>query len=241
MLEIVGVRAHNMQKRRARILAEARGLLARGGFDAMSLRELARLADVTVPTIYNLIGNKEEVIVALMSEALTEIESRIVTASDDEPLVRAVAVVTASTALFAEDEEFYRPAFLAVEFLEQSGPHHDKVARLYAWGRRFIDDGIAACREAGLLRGAVKAEVIGDLVFRSYRANCRAWASAQCALAEFGRLTLLDIYLALAADAIDAFRQQLVKKISALPAPAASAPRADTARRSARRTQEKDR
>lgn len=241
MLEIVGVRAHNMQKRRARILAEARGLLARGGFDAMNLRELARLADVTVPTIYNLIGNKEEVIVALMSEALTEIESRIDTASDDEPLARAVAVVTASTALFAEDEEFYRPAFLAVEFLEQSGPHHDKVARLYAWGRRFIDDGIAACREAGLLRGAVKAEVIGDLVFRNYRANCRAWASGQYALAEFGRLTLLDIHLALAADAVDAFRQQLVKKISALSAPAASAPRADTARRSARRTQEKDR
>ena len=65
MLETLGVRAHNMQKRRTRILAEARGLLARGGFDAMNLRDLARLADVMVPTIYNLIGNKEEVIVAL--------------------------------------------------------------------------------------------------------------------------------------------------------------------------------
>ena len=66
MLEPVSVRAHNMQKRRARILAEARGLLARGGFEAMNLRDLARLAAVTVPTIYNLIGNKEEVIVALI-------------------------------------------------------------------------------------------------------------------------------------------------------------------------------
>lgn len=239
MLETLGVRAHNMQKRRTRILAEARGLLARGGFDAMNLRELARLADVTVPTIYNLIGNKEEVIVALMEEALAEIEARIDTAANDTPLAHATAVVTASTALFAEDEDFYRPAFLAVEYLEQAGPHHDKVARLYAWGRRFIDDGIAACRAAGLLRGAVKAPVLGDLVLRSYRANCRAWAGGQYAIEEFSRLTLLDIHVALAADATDAFRQQLVRQISALSAPAASrTSRAIRTRRAARRQQE---
>lgn len=242
MLEVVGVRAHNMQKRRARILAEARGLLARGGFDAMNLRELARLADVTVPTIYNLIGNKEEVIVALMGDALAEIEARIDTAGDAAPLARAVAVVTASTALFAEDEDFYRPAFLAVEYLEQSGPHHDKVARLYAWGRRFIDEGIAACRDAGLLRGDVQPAVLGDLVFRSYRTNCRAWAGGHCSLAEFGRLTQLDIHLALAADAVDAFRRPLVAKITALSATSAGrAAKADKARRPARRTQEKQR
>ncbi|HMM74254.1 MAG TPA: TetR/AcrR family transcriptional regulator [Gammaproteobacteria bacterium] len=242
MLEIVGVRARNMQKRRARILAEARGLLARGGFEAMNLRELARLADVTVPTIYNLVGNKEEVIVALMSEALAEIEARIGTADKVEPLERAVAVVTASTALFAEDEDFYRPAFLAVEYLEQSGPHHDKVARLYAWGRRFIDEGIAACRDAGLLRGDVRPAVLGDLVFRSYRSHCRAWAGGHCSLAEFARLTLLDIHLALAAAAIEAFRPPLVKRITALSATAAGrASKAAKARRPARRTEEKQR
>lgn len=239
MLEVVGMRAHNMQKRRARILGVARGLLARGGFDAMNLRELARLADVTVPTIYNLIGNKEELIVALMGEALAEIESRIETVADAAPLERAVAVVTASTALFAEDEDFYRPAFLAVEYLEQSGPHHDKVARLYAWGRRFIDEGLAACRAAGLLRGEVPGAVAGDLVFRSYRANCRAWAAGQYTLAEFERLTLLDIHLALAADAVDAFRRPLLQKITALSARAGRTARAAKARRTARGPEEK--
>ena len=85
MTGLVSLRSQNMQKRRARILAEARGLLARGGFDAMSLRELARLADVTVPTIYNLVGNKEEVLLALFSEVLDEIESRIETGRKAEP------------------------------------------------------------------------------------------------------------------------------------------------------------
>lgn len=242
MLEVLGARAHNMQKRRARLLGEARGLIARGGFEAMSLRELARLAEVTVPTIYNLIGNKEELVVALMSEALAEIESRIETVADAAPLERAVAVVTASTALFAEDEDFYRPAFLAVEYLEQSGPHHDKVARLYAWGRRFIDEGIAACRAAGLLRGDVASTVLGDLVFRSYRTNCHAWAAGHSTLAEFERLTLLDIHLALAADAVEAWRRPLVQQIWALSASAAGrATRAAKPRRPARRNEEKQR
>lgn len=235
MLEPVSLRAHNMQKRRARLLAEARGLLARGGFEAMNLRDLARLAGVTVPTIYNLIGNKEELIVALIGEALFEVETRIQTATDAEPLARATAIVTASTALYAEDEQFYRPAFLAVEHLAQVGPTDDRVARLYAWGHRLIDDGVRACREARLLAGRVRPEAIADLVFRSYRSSCRAWASGQIPIDEFRRVALLDIHLALAADAVDVFRSQLLKKIAALSVPA-EAPRAP---RGARRQQEK--
>ena len=235
MLEPVSLRAHNMQKRRARILAEARGLLAHGGFEAMNLRDLARLADVTVPTIYNLIGNKEEVIVALIGDALFEVETRIQTATDAAPLARATAIVTASTSLFGEDEPFYRPAFLAVEQLAQIGPNDDRVARIYAWGHRLIDDGIHACREARLLAGRVRADVIADLVFRSFRSSCRAWASGQIPIDEFRRVALLDIHLALAADAVDAFRTQLLKKITALSTePGASAPP-----RGARRKQEK--
>ena len=40
------LRTRNMNKRRERLLAEARFLLANGGFEALNLRELARLADL---------------------------------------------------------------------------------------------------------------------------------------------------------------------------------------------------
>ena len=76
------VRARNMQKRRARIVTEARRLLARGGFEALNLRDLARQAELTVPTIYNLIGKKDDVLFALAAEVLTEIEARIAPASE---------------------------------------------------------------------------------------------------------------------------------------------------------------
>ena len=210
------VREQNMRKRRDRLLTEARALLTVHGFEALNLRELARLAEVTVPTIYNLIGNKEEVLVALFAEVLTEIEARIRDRDIGEPLARAGAVAEISTALFAEDENYYRSAFLAVEYLNQSGAHHDKVTQIYAWGERMATDGVLACQAARLLRGRVAPSLLGELILRSFRTTCREWAFAQISLEEFRRIALVDIYLTLAADATDSFQTVLVNNIAAL-------------------------
>ena len=212
------LRALNMQKRRDRILAEARGLLTRAGFEAFNLRELARLAEVTVPTLYNLIGNKEEVLAALFAEVLTEIETRIRTLHEGEPLDLATAVVIESTGLFAEDENYYRSAFLAVEYLNQSGAHHDKVAQLYAWGERMTTTGFIACNEARLLNGRIAPRLLGELILRNYRTSCRMWAFAQISIDAFRAIALSDVYITLAADAVDSFHTVLVKRIAALAA-----------------------
>lgn len=213
------LRAQNMQKRRERILAQARELLTVQGFEALNLRELARLAAVTVPTIYNLLGNKEEVLVALFAEVLSEIEARVrAVPGGDDPLTRASAVVIESTGLFAEDQNYYRSAFLAVECLNQSGAHHDKVTQLYAWGERLITDGVLACREAQLLAGRVASPLLGELVLRAFRTSCREWAFAQISIEEFRRRALTDVYVTFAADAVDDFHAVLVNKIAALTA-----------------------
>lgn len=213
-------RVLNMQRRRARILKSARDMLTGGGFEALNLRELARQADVTVPTIYNLVGNKEELLVELFAEALTEIEARMDASRAADPLQMAEAVVIESTAVFARDEDYYRAAFAAVEYLDHSAPHHDTVARLYRWGERLVTAGFLACAEARLLRGRIPPIAMGEMLLRSYRTSCRAWAFRQLALADFRRVALTDVYLTLAADAVDTFHATLSKKIQAVGAPA---------------------
>lgn len=208
----------NMRKRRARILAEARGLLGHGGFEALSLRELARLAEVTVPTIYNLIGNKEAVLLALGADVVTEIEARMHGVRDNEPLAQVAGLVEQSTALFAEDEGFYRSAFLAVEWLEQGRQHHEDATRIFAWAEALAIEGIQACLAARLMHGRIPASHMGELIMRSYRTGCRAWAFGHCDLHEFRSTALIDLYIALAADAVETFRQQLARKISRLSA-----------------------
>jgi AcrR family transcriptional regulator len=190
-----------MAKRRDRILQEARRLITRGGFETLSLRALASAAEVTVPTLYNLVGNKEAIVVALLSDVLADVEKRVGGRRDATALDLAVAVVAESTAVFEDDEDYYRAAFIAVEYLDQSGPHHDTVAQLYHWGERLITDGLDACSEARLLRGQIPAVLLGGQILRSYRTSCRAWAFGQISIDQFRATALSDVYTTLAADA----------------------------------------
>jgi AcrR family transcriptional regulator len=205
-----------MAKRRQRILHEARRLITGGGIDAVNLRALARAAEVTVPTIYNLVGNKEALVVALFADALEEIEQRIGSHRDAAPLDMAESVATESTGVFAEDEQYYRAAFIAVEHLDQTLQHHAAVAALYQWAERIITAGFEACAKAGLLRGRIPATLLSEQVLRSYRTSCRAWAFGQVEIDEFRAAALTDVYTSLAADAVETFHASLIKKISAL-------------------------
>ncbi len=203
-----------MNLRRARILREARGMLVHAGYDGLNLRSLAKAAEVTVPTLYNLVGNKEEIVAALFAEALAEVEQRMAQHRGTEPLELAEAVVMESVGLFGEDEDFYRAAFIAVEYLNQSPQHHHTVARLYEWGEQLVSAGCVACAKAGLLRGRVPVTLLGQHILRDYRASCRDWAFKRLSIAEFQAQALSDIYLTLAADAVETFQAALAKKIS---------------------------
>lgn len=57
-----------VRSRRARILAAARKLLASGGFERLTVKSLASEADLSVPTIYNLIGTRHDVLVHAMND-----------------------------------------------------------------------------------------------------------------------------------------------------------------------------
>ena len=57
--------SHN---RRERILNAAREMLIDGGPDAVSMRDLAAAADVSVPTLYNQFGSKNGILAAAMQE-----------------------------------------------------------------------------------------------------------------------------------------------------------------------------
>ncbi len=212
----VSVREFNMEKRRRRILAEARRLIAHGGIEALNLRTLAAAAEVTVPTIYNLIGKKEALVIALFTEALKEIELRVRSAENGSAFEATEAVVAESTGLFAEDEQYFRSAFVALEHLDQTRAHHAAAEGVYTWGRSLVLAGLDACREAGLIEGRIPAALLGDQILRGYRTSCRAWAFGQISIEEFRASALGDVYTCLAADAVETFHAQLIRKIAAL-------------------------
>ena len=66
-------RARNMERRRQRILEAAGSIIPKKGVDGLTTRGLADVAGVTAPTLYNLIGGKDEIIRAMIGEGVERV------------------------------------------------------------------------------------------------------------------------------------------------------------------------
>ena len=71
---VQSLRELNCEARRQRILAAARTLIARGGIPALSMRKLAQEAGVSVTTLYNLFGVRDDILSALVHDAIDRID-----------------------------------------------------------------------------------------------------------------------------------------------------------------------
>lgn len=209
-------REANMERRRQAIFAEAQRVIGEHGFDALNLRSLAEAASVTVPTIYNLIGAKDDILIALMERAVTRIEDELRDFSSAPALEQAEAVVIESTAIFAADENFFRAAMIAGERLES---HRDDWSSRDWINRRSTEMAAAACRAGlaeGLLRGDIGSEILGAQMYALYRTALHDWTYQQNTIEQFRRRAMAGFYVCLAADATPDFRQTLLDKLGAL-------------------------
>src|SRR5262245_3282116 len=66
----MGLLEQQKAERRARILAAARELIAARGYAGLTMRELAQASRVSVPTLYNLFGSKQALLVGEFEETL---------------------------------------------------------------------------------------------------------------------------------------------------------------------------
>jgi AcrR family transcriptional regulator len=66
---------------RARILATARALVLKNGYERLSLREVARRAGFSPASLYEYFASKDEIVRALAEQAGTELSDRLVAAA----------------------------------------------------------------------------------------------------------------------------------------------------------------
>ena len=207
-------RSKNMAKRREAILREARAIIADEGFEALKIRSLAARADLTVPTIYNLVGGKNEILAVIIDEMVVQLRA-IQDSARIDPVEESFAKLIEDLAdHFASDEAFFRAAFIAGDrsgLFEQSS-----VEGIFA---QFVQQPIEACAravKAGLLRGQIAPEILGPQIYGCYRLARQDWANGYLDLDGFRKRALIGVYLCLTSDAKPAFRERLVGKISRL-------------------------
>jgi len=159
-------------KRRTSIIDATKSLL-RTPDKPFSSSTIAEKAGVSVATLYNLIGRREALIGSIMNEMLVELGDRIANLDEEDPILRAQAVVTISIEMFVEDPDVYREV---IHFL--SGSLSQQVADHVTFSA--VDLQISAMQEAqdkGQLEDWVDPEAAGQQILTSYSGAMFYWSA----------------------------------------------------------------
>ena len=202
--------------RRQRIIQAARQLMGDHGFEALSLRKLAEAANVTVPTIYNLIGSKEKILIELIRSWIDQVEEALDRIDENQPLKLAEAVITEAVGLIAQDESYFRAAHLALQHLKQAGHMREDLDLFAEKATAMQARAVGLAQQQGLLRGDISAETLGRHIYHNYSVASQGWAYGTHDLAEFRLIALTGVYLHFLSDATEEFRPQILSKLQKL-------------------------
>lgn len=167
----------NQRRRRARILADARRLLAQRGFEGVLIQDLAKMTDLSKQTIYNLVGDKRKVIADSINDHVVEM-ARIAD-GDASGSGEIISLVNLYCLNFTHNPEYTRNASLSL-FRHDRGVCREvraKQAQLFrAWLYRQ--------RARGLLRERVDVDVLAGQLASLNESDMIDWANGACSAHE---------------------------------------------------------
>ena len=202
------VRALVKQERRDRILSCAQELISREGFEALSIRVLAAKADVSTPTIYNLVGNKEALLHCLGETIVKQLIDAYQSSVDEDPINQANEIIQKLHQIYSQDEHYSRELFIGKSTLSQTGygGASENISML-----KVATDICESALKKRLLRGEVSSAVLGQGIGNSVYLAQLGWIQGSFGLNEFKRQAMIGIYLTLAADAMPKLQARLIK------------------------------
>ena len=137
------------ERSRRRILEAAGRMLESGDLGDLSMRDLAAEADVSVRTIYNVIGEKDRVITALVQDSFDAIDFRLENSQVTDPIERIWEAVATSVDTYIQNVP---RAIIAAVITDL----RLNAAIAPRWtGRRILLDAVEGAARAGMLRDDV--------------------------------------------------------------------------------------
>src|SRR5687767_14059827 len=169
-------------ERRARIGKAARQLVAERGYEGLTMRELAQKARVAVPTLYNLFGSKDAILVAELEAQARQMAVELTRSGGESALGKMMTVFEAGMKLVEESPEFYRACmqmFLtSVEMIEMRQQIEEGYIAMMAAN-------LAVAKAAGQLADWADPPTVVRHMFALYMSAMIAWGVGVCDLAGF--------------------------------------------------------
>ena len=205
-------RQANKKLRRERIFNIAKRLIAAKGLEDFTISELADEAGVTTPTIHNLFGKKSDIIRELVSNLIEQMQGNVLNPPID-PIENAKFFVDNVVAVFEQDTDFYRAAFMSAEQVRLFDPRipdglFQRAQQLAVPRKEWY--------ESGLFLGNIEPSTIMKRVHNSNRLGRIDWVSGYIDLNQFRHQVLEGILLVYASDASPELHVRLSEEISGL-------------------------
>ncbi len=200
--------AEQMAERRERILEAAREIVAERGFDGLTVRELARVAGVTAPTIYNLVGNRDQVLVAAVAEQTERFLASIERAEGD-----VLAVVDANLNELLRRPRYYRSLLRLLVSSEAAAPARRDVSRALQGQLR---DALGELAEEGGVEAWVDLDALTAQLGSVLWGASVGWAHEWLSDERFARQERLGVAYLMVGATLGAARTQYVDVVEAL-------------------------
>ncbi len=206
-----GRREQGKARRRRRILDAAAELIEAEGLDGVTMRRLSEAAGVSYATVYNLVGAKEDVLVAVLRAGLEDLGAQLAAVGSPDPLDRARAVVAGVVDHFVGRPVLYRALVQAV---------HDPAtgARGLPIRRRTIalyESSIRDAIEQGSLGDELDAHVLAVHVTLAVNGVIRRWAAGEIDATGFRAEADYALRVALLGVATPSTRKKLLAELRA--------------------------
>lgn len=174
-------------ERRERIVRASKQLVKERGYDGLTMRDLARAAKVSVPTLYNLFGSKDQILCAGLEDMAGAI-MRALPVTGDSFLTRGMVAFEAGMAIIEESPEFFR----AVIQMFLTSPVTDEIRRRTESGFvGIMQANLIAAKAAGQLADWAEPAIVARHMFQLHTSSFLAWGLGQIDLPMF-RLAMLS-------------------------------------------------
>ncbi len=209
------LRERNVEGRRQQILQAARLLLSRGGIGALSMRKLAEEAQLSVNTLYNLWGTREEILRALTLDAQDRIEASLpLETSPEDPIAYCRTLVQATIRELCQQHEFFRPMILA--WLEGAIAGKPTPVEPMEHSIHMLSQIIQTARKNDLLECPMKPEQVAWQIQHDAQFASIQWALGRIDDAHFEARALYGVNLAFLGIVREERRDEIRSKLKGL-------------------------
>jgi len=189
--ETLGLREQNKVDKLQRIYMAARRQFAGAGYDATTLRDIAKEARVALGTLGFYAENKRELVLLIFNQEMPPILERCRKAGvyRGSLVDSLVSFFRPAFASYAEEPDLYR-TILRENVFHTTSPHAREFGRIRVQTIAYLKDLISEARDHGEIKPSIDIDLTARAVFFLMFSAVRWWISAEKPSVEAGMAEL---------------------------------------------------